>query len=90
MVMMLLARTFNNRDKLRSPGGRSGGTSGLGASGSSSLLRSGSTKSESWGRGPVLPGLTRPVPHHLDHHIIIITLNDIIIESFIPLSGWRS
>merc|ERR1719476_1136689 len=63
--MMLLARTFNNRDKLRSSGGRSGGTSGLGASGSSSLLRSGSTKSESWGRGPVLPGLTRPVPHHL-------------------------
>merc|ERR1711902_306541 len=63
--MMLLARTLYNRDKLRSPGSRSGGTSGLGASGSSSLLRSGSTKSESWGRGPVLPGLTRPVPHHL-------------------------
>merc|ERR1711902_347040 len=63
--MMLLARTLYNRDKLRSPGSRSGRTSGLGASGSSSLLRSGSTESESWGRSPVLPGLTRPVPHHL-------------------------
>merc|ERR1719472_128694 len=64
---MLLARTLNNRDKLRSPGGRSGGTSasGLSSSRSTSLLRSGSTESESWGRGPVLPGLTRPVPHHL-------------------------
>merc|ERR1719507_948746 len=63
--MMLLARSLNNRDELRSSGGSSGRTGGLGASGSTSLLGSGSTESESWRRGPVLPGLTRPVPHHL-------------------------
>merc|ERR1719507_689305 len=63
--MMLLARSLNNRDELRSSGSSSGRTGGLGASGAPSLLGSGSTESESWRRGPVLPGLTRPVPHHL-------------------------
>merc|ERR1719507_710998 len=63
--MMLVGKDIKQQRRLRSPGSRSGGTSGLGASGSASLLGSGSTESESWGRGPVLPGLTRPVPHHL-------------------------
>merc|ERR1719444_70929 len=56
-----------------SGGGSEGGSGGSSASGlisisaslSSRLLRPGASKPEPWGRSPVLPGLTRPVPHNL-------------------------
>merc|ERR1719195_492925 len=50
--------------ELRSPGGGPGWPGGLGAACSSSL-GSGSSEPEPGGRSAVLPGLARPVPHHL-------------------------